>query len=458
MQDNTVSSSDDKNQEMPKHGRDEDMEISSAGSGGLGSAASGGFGSDMGPNVIIPRPRNFKNSGTLNFHQLHRFVSRGVAYTPSAIAAEGVTTADLLMFTPLAEIPWDRAFLYLTARDLSSLPQGSYAKNVRIKITVRNPQIGFETNVSDSDLATLNHNKHMITAVGLNKRVLGTSRRLSFLEGAPMVPVTSTFSQYGDLRTAMYGYPNNNALIDSTVPASLFGVDIPLDNYYTCYNTSFLGSTVLNTQHAGWPSLIEHIDEFNMNDVIGSTVVDESYTFKCAPLKPQLGAIFPLPLDRGSPQFNVGSRTVQSGRLATASLPNTATSNTSDSFIVVNSSKSLFDAISTAPIDRHLTLLEQGQICKKINQTDSDIVVQPSVHVAMKPIPKIGNNILATPVAWTTVHAFYEVETFMEVGFAMPNHFSHGTGHNVEIESIMLATDGVIDNTSPIIYDKYPTS
>ncbi len=74
------------------------------------------------------------------------------------------------------------------------------------------------------------------------------------------------------------------------------------------------------------------------------------------------------------------------------------------------------------------------------------------ILLAIDSVPGIITNHI--PTEWTTVHAFYEVETFMEVGFSMPNHFSHGTGHNVEIESQLHADNFKPIEDEPVLFNK----
>ncbi len=84
-------------------------EIDSTAGGATGSASSGGFGEDMGPNQSIYMPKNFKNPLIFEFEQVHRFQSKGSAYTALAGSTlnPGLTNNDLIMVTPLATTALD---------------------------------------------------------------------------------------------------------------------------------------------------------------------------------------------------------------------------------------------------------------------------------------------------------------------------------------------------------------
>lgn len=422
-----------------------------------GRGYSGGFGQDMGPNTMVPQPKNFSNSGGLSFHQVHRFTSKGSAYAVIVGSATtgSLTANDQSMQTPLAEIPWDRPFMYMTPRDYNALPPGSYAKSVSISITCRNPQIGFETGGSTSTQATLNHNKHIITAVGLNTRTVGTNRKVTFgTASAPMVPTTSVDATYNTFQPAMYGYGNSEADFTSNVPASLFGVDIVLENYYAMWAMSKVFADANPTSHkGGWPSLIEHIQEFNMNDFVGGTILQEEYHFKRCPLKAQLRAIN---CDSTTlHDYPSGSEQKQMDRITINTLPALDLANTTEQFRISQMSKNAF------PIVGYNEVMERGAYCQSINKGSQSVPVQPSIHIAMKPIPKISGTIVnRLPTEWTTVNAFFEVECKLEVGFAMPNHYPHGgSTHNVEIEGIQMGISGATyDEHVPIKFNQYQTT
>lgn len=413
-------------------------------------SGSGGFGTDMGPNTMVPRPMNNRNPGKLSFHQVHRFSGRALRFRPHVGSAttESLTISDVAMVTPLVEIPWDRPFMYMTPRDYNSLPPGSYATNCRVKITARNPQISFETGSSATNQATLNHNKHLVTAIGLNTRVKGTNRSITASNMDP--GMTSLDAIYSTFTDALYGFQQGDAGFETLIPASLMGVPFELSNYYCMWSYSDAFVTANPTLFKpGWPSLIEHIQEYNMNDVIGSTIIDETYNFNCCPLKAQLDAIHVQ--TTSSFAFATGSEQKELILNSLSALPNLPTSDTSETLSFQTATRDDF------PLVAYEDVMERGSICKKINKGKQSVPVQPSMHIGMIPIPKMAGTKDSNGLInqFTDAYPYYEVETFLDVSFSMPNHFSHGTGHNVEEEGSMLGLNLNLNPNLPVRFNNY---
>ena len=109
----------------------------------------------------IERPlSNRTDTFSRTYRKVHRFLSFGLAYNPIETAhIRGGTLTDSFMITPLAEIPWDRLFMYMNPSEYSLLPPGSRVTHLHIKITQRNVRVAFQTNSSATALATLNQIK-----------------------------------------------------------------------------------------------------------------------------------------------------------------------------------------------------------------------------------------------------------------------------------------------------------
>nr|QUS52549.1 VP1 [Mute swan feces associated ambidensovirus 6] len=410
---------------------------------GLGSAESGGFGSDMGPLMTVPRPMSFTNPNSLKFRKVHRFTMKGVPFTPIVEDVVPITLNDILMVTPLATIPWDRPFMYMTSAEYSALPKGAIATHASCKAICRNPQIGFETGSSTTDTATLNHNKHYVHAYGLQDNVIGRDRNITFSATKPMVPTGTTSPDYSALKNAMYGYAQNAALFDSTVPASLMGVDIELKNYYCLYSYSTAYATANPAAYnPGWQSLTEHITEKNMNGAIGTEVFNHSYKFGYAPLTDQLPAITNYPADRitvavGNDQNVVNVHNIRN-------LP------TLDTDVMTENQRTPTCTFANKP-SSYLNPMEKNPLFKKTLTAGHDMPDhQPSIHFGMKPIPKISGTIAnSQPTEWTTVNAFIEVVCELDVSFSMPSHMAFADTHHVDERSQMLAIPFSVDPFTP---------
>ena len=118
----------------------------------------------------LPRPTLGLHPQIRHYRKVHRFLSFGIAYDILKFTGSDKQVYNM-MTTPLAKIPWDRPYLYLNQAEYSILSEGAHMESVRVTVICRNVRIAFPTNSSDSNLATLNQNKDIVVAQGLNKNV-----------------------------------------------------------------------------------------------------------------------------------------------------------------------------------------------------------------------------------------------------------------------------------------------
>ncbi len=418
----------------------------------VGTASSGSFGGDNGPATHVPKPFNSSNGGSFTYSKVHRIVSKGIPYTLlDALVSPPLTAEDTLMVTPLTPIHWEYPFFYLSPREFNSLPPGSYAKSCKFSVIVRDPQIAFQTGGSDSEEATLNHNKHFIVAKGLSDSTVGTNRRITFTPNDPMKPMSSAVVDHSDLIISMYGVDQESASWNESIPASLFGIDMVANNYYCLWN--YNKTYVLNNpaaQKCGWPSFIDHLDEMNMNKFVGTEILSASYNFGHAPLTAQLPSIIN---DRNSTHItNIGSQFPVLNVLTVTNLPVLTGLNTRDEVSIVSCDKDKYK------VGSYNSTMEKSTLNRKLRSGGHDGPDhQPSHHIAMKAIPKIGtatDNLQASQ--FTQVHAFFEISCSIEIGYSMPNYYPHGTGHNVQPGSIMLGSGATYNDTFPNRFGEVP--
>lgn len=402
--------------------------------GQKGRGFAGGFSTATGPEITIPRPRNFYNGCSLLYNKVHRVMAYGIA---NAILPR-TDEAGLYVSTSLMEIPVDKLMLYMNPGEIASLPPGAYAKSCHVKVVQRNPRVAFETAATSTALATLNQNKFGIKAVGLNNvRGIRVENRFfnNFNATEPMIPISTDLASYANLNTAMYGVPNSDPAFDTTIPASPFMIPMAMPNYLCCVN---IAHDALTNLDAGWYSLAEHVTQFDMQATAGTEILNYDYTFKYAPLTPQLAAINYV---RDPIRFTSDSSQVVD-RIDILGIPVDAPANTSELTTPLTLTSASYNR--TAAFD---DLLEQGQRVKKVGTQIHPYAVQPSVHIGISPVPRLTttvNTILGN--SWTDVQAYYEIEATLEVGFAMPHHNTHLDSHNIEMDNIMLGVDSTLTN------------
>lgn len=145
---------------------------------GTGSAAP----MEGGPRAVaLPCPRTAIHSHVRYYRKMHKFFSYGIAYKALSYT-NGADAQAVVITTPLMEVPWDRRFFYLNPSEFELLPQGSSFNKVRVKVTQRNVRVAFPTNSTASNLATLNQNKNIVTAVGLYKKLNATGVKYTAFE------------------------------------------------------------------------------------------------------------------------------------------------------------------------------------------------------------------------------------------------------------------------------------
>lgn len=252
-----------------------------------GTAGGIGGGIDTAGQDVIPIPRPSLPSQHMirSYKKVHRFITFGLAYTPIVVPRGTAPDAwnDIFMVTPMAEIPWDRLFMYLNPSEFALLPDGSHVTEMRCQVRSENVRIAFPTNSTTTNLATLNQNKFLRIAHGLRQNLQGVHVRPStFDDNQPMI--TTAIEEvpdgylYEEYITAFYGSPNNDAAFLTETPRHQFGLPYPLQFYYTpvTQDNDFTAS--------GWSQMQSYISEVEADSRAGTEVASVTY-------KPQDGMI-----------------------------------------------------------------------------------------------------------------------------------------------------------------------
>nr|QUS52527.1 VP1 [Mute swan feces associated ambidensovirus 1] len=422
-----------------------------------GVTSAGALAQSTGPEVYVDKPLNFANVGELRFEKVHRVLAYGLATNILPHPSNTTGTDIRLLTTSLMEIPWDKAFFYLSPGELDSLPKGSYVKSVNVKVTQRNPRVAFETGSTASGLATLNQNKFGILAYGLNKMngLRTTTRRIaSFDPNEPMIPQTTADASYDDIDEALYGVSQGQIAFNSRIPSTVVMQPIQMPNYLTLWNAGHIvGQTGTNP---GWYSLAEHVTQFNMQHTADTIILDKSYTPSYAPLKEQTaygeylrGTLDGFDLETFS--FNDGNSRKQVSRVNITGLNPDLSSNPTESFQITPSNLTAFSRL----VSRY-SPLEKGQLAKNIDRGDMPECVQPSIHVGISPVPRLTSTAgTIQPNSWTDVQVYYEVKCTMYVGYAFPHHNTHQAEFNIEANEVKMGINQNLEVNLPVRFGHY---
>ena len=403
-------------------------------------AASGATSDISGVQLTVARPFWNKQHSSFTFNKVHRMLGFGLATTP-------ITVSTIVnMVTNLMEIPWDKPFFYMTPKEYSLLPEGCFAKSVNISIVQRNPRVAFETTATMTDLATFNQNKFLHIAKGLNIKTYGNNKHIVMYDTTePMKQMTIANANYTDLEDVLYGISETaGATFDSDVPALAFGVPYRTDNYWALRKP---GSTYLGVVDQGWSDFMHHIEEYDMTAMSGTEILNESYTFKYAPLSlPHLSAV----------TWGTATAILTQPGLANsdAKIMTTSTITGLDNFaggigktqtnsLVMNEFNHSFPNYNSG-------LMEQCYLYQGTHSGPHGCTVQPSIHVGVKPIPKLTTTTTDHKInTWTDVQSYFEINASINIEGSHPQMYPNLNRLNVSYDGASLRTSLNVNDTVP---------
>lgn len=391
--------------------------------------------------VPIERPFSSSNTQVRVYKKVHRFISFGLAYkqididrTTTSPAAEWT---DCFMVTPLAEVPWDRLFMYMNASELDLLPKGSRVVHMELKIRSENVRIAFPTNASTSNLATLNQNKFLRTAVGLRQHNLGVNiKPKSFVADKPMEveaieELAEDGSDYNEYIKNFYGLPNTEDDFAKVLPRHQVGMPMPFLTYYSMVTQKD------DQQNSGWPCLQQYVKEVEADSTAGETIIHMSY-------KPSLGFI-KQPLEN----IYTGIPSKKEGLTNVTWLEGTGSTNAK--VLKIDFSKNLpttrieanVEADSDFGIDDRYGLnqiIEKSQCAlPHFAAVDFRPKTIPSVHVGLQPVIALTTSVISNDSVnnYTDAQAYFEVtcECHVEVGY--PTYRPHATKANTSLNNMI---------------------
>lgn len=425
------------------------IDQAAATTGGTGGGGDGNTAQQSGPIVHVDRPICSDNFQTWKFTKVHRLLSFGVGYKPTLIGTHN------FMATPLMEIPWDRAFFYLSPGELLSLPTGTQALGVSVKIVQRNVRVAFETGSTESGTATLNQNKFGMIGYGLNQAFCGNNMKLAITDA--MVPTASAIvlaagaaNTYTILEKLLYGTKNSIAGFDAFIPAHQFGLRVAPNVYY-CAKAATLAQAA-NCSDDGWGNMQEHIHEWDMNTTVGTVVVQKSYKFGYCPLKAPLAIhTAEVSLVAANKLYDVASEDVQRGRVTLDRFPPLDGNLTTPTYSHITPTNSVVPVSS-------VELMEQSaRIYHNTMSMDTNKRVQPQIHVGVKPIPKLAVPSVEPITNFVNTQAYWEVTAEIVCGTKNPHIAANAPTFSTRIEALPFANNlaSQIQNNLPLYYGRY---
>lgn len=399
----------------------------------------------------IVRPSTSIHSYIRYYRKVHRIYTYGISYQ---VLPEG-SSNKFVITTPLCNIPWDMLYMYVNPSEQALLPNGSSVVSCRTKVSQRNVRVAFETLSSTTSLATLNQNKNIIYAVGLNKKCDGRNFRLTI--GSPAgkknVPtaVTATTSAF-DLFASdeMYGNAEN---VDSAMPRHQFGQPMVWNNYYgVVYHR---GSD--NDQQDGWPCFQQFISECDADASTGSEIVSVEYHPKVGLCKnpPKkiwrkyysniLALPYNITINRSGHSLVPHTQTINIG--GSHQNDTSGPQGTTESESTCNQTWANMFATNVQRIEK----------CQQLHQglfEHEDVMAQPSLHVGVQPQYAIAMNVLNTEENdLVTNNNFTDCQALFEIVSECEINTNYSTFRPLTLEKNVLEGDMWERNT--VVPDYY---
>lgn len=426
-----------------------------------GGSRAGSLASHMGatPPASIPRPPGFTSrSAPLVFEHRSWPLGYGVATVNIGHPDSTAAASMRLLTTSFQELPIDKPFFYMTPAEYAAVNKpGWRAVSCEVKVIMFNVRVAFETNATTSGLATLNQNKFCAAAIGLNKEpsLRTTNRTFTFGQAnEPMIPTSTAVPNYAALDTVMWGVSQRQVAFNSTVPCALTDVPYIIPNYAVMWNRGYDTDLATNVG-TGWYEIASKFKWQEATQFSNKVIADYKYDFDFAPLGPDHSFCEFLSGTQANVNadsinwFDSSNKHVYKSKLQNVS-NQTGKNPTENRELIFNK--------TTAPVADQLpkrqefqtkaatwtryTPFEKGHSFKKFDDPMSS-VVQPSLHVAIKAVPRLSAP-QASLVAdsFTDVQAMYCVYTKLVCEQVEPYFASHLTTAHVDVNHMHVGIPG----------------
>nr|QTE03701.1 MAG: structural protein [Phoenicurus auroreus ambidensovirus] len=360
----------------------------------------------------LPHPRSLVHSQIRFYRKVHKVLTYGLAYNNINVINVLPPFTTNYISTPLCYIPWDWLFWYINDSEFALLPNGSSVNQAKIEVHQRNVRVAFPTNASDTNLATLNQNKNIITAIGLNKKVDAVPVRYSAFElTQPMIPNALqpwAIAHYQNLKDEMYGTTTN---IDTVVPRHQMGMPMQLPTYLAL---RYERPEAAGNPQDGWECLQSHYNERDADSTSGNCILTKEYHPSVglikAPHKQVIrklrAATYQIP--RGSHILDPQTTSVVLNANGTITSETEAVTATNQTYTIFNNTMQLLEKSQ---------ILYEGLFQRNLPQ------VQDSIHIGVQPTVALTTANLVndqTNNSFTDTQAYFEIIAECEINTAYP--------------------------------------
>ncbi len=397
----------------------------------------GGFDSAQGPISSLPTGGYSASGGSMRFTKVHRMKSWAIPYwnlpTPDARGGSN------LVSTPLAKIPWEYAFFYISPEEFALLPSGSYIDSVSINVMQTVAQTGFPTGATTSTIASTNHPKVLVVGKDLEKKCRGgIDKKLNFT--SEMIPSIEADPDvmYDDFIIKQYGTDQTSSDVGVVIPGCAHKIPFYNDVHFCIYQpnraqallrgffTESVPGTVDVNNAPGFEFFQNYITELNSNDTSWDYVDDMFYKFENAPIGVQYPQLEILTDDfkqsTGNAVYYNASRNVTNA---------TVLGDTTFTEAIVPSNRNSLPVVtySSAPMEKG-SFFVKGDAAGKPSR-------QPSYHIGLRAIDKLDPSINNSRTdTFVQANIEFEIEATMTVNLpSYPNRFTRPKFYNTSMEN-----------------------
>nr|QID88583.1 VP [Ambidensovirus sp.] len=377
-------------------------------------------------NAVAPIPQPYTNitSYIRYYRKVHRILTFGIAYKilhyeikPSKESAAVIDY--FFMTTPLATVPWDYLFWYLNPSEFDTLPDGSSVNKVKCTIRQRRIRVAFPTNSSDSNLATLNQNKNMIIAHGLNKKLDFIPIKYITFKGTvshwriSMEMWEPTY--YNALNVELYG-PTTFDSFKMSVPQHQVGITTMMPIYGSMVYRAYEDGTTKRCD--GWQCLQEHYKEYIGDDNDGAVLDEVEYVPQQGIVKRPIGGISRKFTDSMVGMYRGSATTEPRLHAISINRKGTRDSGSSDAATITEDTSNSQNGYIWEPLSNSIQLIEKSQIYYNGLGPHHYPPVGNSLHVGVQPQPALTTTLLTrsqSNSSFTDSQGYFEIIADIEI-------------------------------------------
>lgn len=408
---------------------------------GHNASSEGGFDSAQGPLSMLSSPSYAMSHGTMSFTKVHRLRLFAIPITKLPIQEGSETT---FIATPMAYIPVDKIYFYMSEREFNLIPNGSYVEDCHATVNLLNASTSFETGASTSDIATNTHLKAGLIGVDLDKKFRGGEVNTLQIDGDMNPTFGDAGEDFTDFVKYQYGsWPFNadpdNGWDTSELPGYAYGIQYNKYDYFCMYQQTqagYLADGWNQGTSVGHEIFQSGITEFNINDKLWDRLINYHYKFKSAPI----GGRFHVA------ELRSGNITQSLGQADDYRIQRTVSNIDGVGQVTFNSAFVPSSYVNVNYVQYDTDCIEKGAANLK-GKNSYPPTRQPTLYIGMRAIPKTaGSTKVKRSDKFVNADMTIEVRATINIRLAdYPNRFTQPGRFQVNLENAETGTGATTD-------------